>query len=99
MTGGGSEWQVILDDFEDLLEQTSHAAETDDWEHRDFSWEPSAIPSIPPSPTQQERLAALLLEAASTQAHVQNLQQGIRAELSEGRLTQTAAQAYLRSNP
>jgi hypothetical protein len=99
MTGESTEWQEILDDFEDLLEQTSHAAEVDDWEHREFAWEPTAIPSTPPTPTQQERLAALLLEGASAQAHIQDLQQGIRTELSEGRLTQTAAQAYLRSTP
>jgi hypothetical protein len=99
VTNESTEWQVILDDFEDLLEQTSHATEVDDWEHREFSWEPSVIPATPLSPTQQERLAALLLEGAAAQTHIQNLQQGIRAELSEGRLTQTAAQAYLRSSP
>ena len=94
---GATTWDDLLDDFEDLIEQVSHAVELDDFEGRSFPHLVKTVPAGEPTAEQRARFEELLAEAASLQSAVRACQDTVKSGLEQLQRESRAGRAYLGS--
>jgi hypothetical protein len=93
------QWDQLLDDFEDLVEQVGHAVDLDHWVERDLPTVARDRPAGPPTDDQVTRLRQLLLEADRLGDQIRSQQAGVRADLARTRAEGMAGRAYLHPTP